>query len=963
MRAVRGELKVKMPPAGPLQPEQIEALSRWIEMGAPWPGDKEPEAAPSAFDLEARKREHWAWQPVRPAAPPEVRDTRWPLQPVDRFLLAKLEQKGLRPAPPGGKLTWLRRVFFDVTGLPPTPDDIAAFDKDNAADAYERLVDRLLDSPQYGERMARRWMDLLRYSESHGSEGDPDVPAAWRYRDYLIRAFNDDVPYDQLIREHLAGDLLPNPRWNRREQLNESLLGVAHLRMVEHGFQPVDPWEDRIKWMDNQIDVISKAFQGITISCARCHDHKFDAISQRDFYALFGIFYGARPTQVAVDAPEVLNRNRGGLIRLKGEVRRRLAALWRSESRHLFARKLDARLVEQVHGDRESPLYPVVALGDARSSRDWADGWRAELAARREFNATNFRKVWDLTSKDYDAWPRHGPGAPERASAAGEFVIEPGGARIVNGIYPAGVYSGLLSRKHGSVITSPRFKIETGYISFRMLGGNFSSAQLIVENYPVPRGGIYNLRHAAARDQMGWLQWDTAFWKGFTGYIEFSTKDDVAFYSADEEARRTKTAVVNDGRSWFGASQVVFHDSKLTPKEELPPMAAVLDCPAGLYASCLQKRLADSIEAWASGSLTDAQAALLDYFVRNQLLGNSPDKLPDLVAEYRRLEQEIPVPRRAPGLLQEASPGHPLLVRGSPKDYGEPVPQRYLTALGGKPFADPMRARLQLADEMASPSNPLTARVMVNRLWQYVFRRGIARTVDNLGKLGDEPAHPELLDWLAGRFVQDGWSIKKTLRLLLTSQAYRTSSLAPAEAKEVDATSGPFFHIPLRRLEAEELRDAILAVAGQLDRKMYGESVRVYYAHDTGKTKGDRPKGPLDGGGRRSVYLEIRRNAADPFLEVFDAYKPTTTRGQRDVTNVPAQSLALMNGAFVTAQSGKFAEALRGELDPIGQIYLRALGREPRAAEREGAQTYAAENGLASLVLAVFNMKEFLYVQ
>ncbi len=958
LRAVRGELKVRMPPTGPLPQEQIDAIARWIEMGAPWPDEKAPPAAASAFDLEARKREHWAWQPVRATTPPEVRDARWPLQPVDRFILAKLEQKGLRPAAPAGKLTLLRRVFFDVTGLPPTPDDIAAFEKDTAPDAYERLVDRLLDSPAYGERMARRWMDLLRYSESHGSEGDPDVPAAWRYRDYLIRAFNTDVPYDQLIREHLAGDLLPQPRYNRREQLNESLLGLAHFRMVEHGFQPVDPWEDRVKWMDNQIDVISKAFQGITISCARCHDHKFDAISQKDFYALFGILYGARPTQVAVDTPEVLDRHRGELARLKGEIRRQLAARWRGESDHLFAQKLEARLVEQVHNDRESPLYPVVTLSDARAARDWAEGWRAELAARREFNAKNFRKVWDLTSQEYDAWLRQGVGAPEKPSAAGEFTIEPEGARIVNGIYPAGVYTGLLSRKHGAVITSPRFKIETGYISFRMLGGNFSSAQLIVENYAVPRGGIYNLRHIATRDQMGWLQWDTTFWKGFTGYIEFATKDDVTLSTAEEEAKRTKTTVAKDGRSWLGVSQIVFHDSKVMPKEEEPAVAAVLDCPGEMYAGCLQTRLGAGVETWSRGALTNAQAALLDYFVRNQLLSNSTEKFPDLVTEYRRLEQEIAVPRRAPGILQEPAADHPLLVRGSHKDFGELVSRRYLAALGSRPLPD----RLRLAEEIASPRNPLTARVLVNRLWQYVFRRGIVRTADNLGKLGDQPTHPELLDWLAGRFVEDGWSIKKTLRLLLTSQTYRMSSVAPPEARKVDAANDLFHHLPLRRLEAEELRDAILAVSGRLDRKMYGESVRVYYAHDTGKTKGDRPKGPLDGDGRRSVYLEIRRNATHPFLEVFDAYKPTTTRGRRDVTNVPAQSLALMNGAFVTGQSEKCANLLGGEPDPVGPLYLRALGRRPESGERDRAQTYAAENGLGSLVLAVFNMKEFLYV-
>jgi hypothetical protein len=277
IKAVRGETPMKMPPTGSLRAEQVALLEKWVGMGAPWSEGGSAASAPSGgFDLDARRREHWVWRPVGRIEPPAVGDEAWPIQPVDKFVLVKLEAKGLKPAPPASKQALARRLYFDVTGLPPTPEQAGSFE---IAD-YEKLVDTLLESPQYGERMARRWMDVIRYSESHGSEGDPDTPQAWRYRDYLIRAFNEDVPYDQLIREHLAGDLLPAPRIDRGEKLNESLTAAAHFRMVEHGFQPVDPWEDRVKWMDNQIDVFSKAFQGLTVSCARCHDHKFDAISQ-----------------------------------------------------------------------------------------------------------------------------------------------------------------------------------------------------------------------------------------------------------------------------------------------------------------------------------------------------------------------------------------------------------------------------------------------------------------------------------------------------------------------------------------------------------------------------------------------------------------------------------------------------------------------------------------------------------
>jgi hypothetical protein len=603
-----------------------------------------------------------------------------------------------------------------------------------------------------------------------------------------------------------------------------------------------------------------------------------------------------------------------------------------------------------------------VALKSEAEVRDWIAGWRAELDGRREFNARHFRKAWDLASNEYDTWPRQGPGAPAHPSPAGEFAVEGNGPRLVKQIYPAGVYSGLLSRRHGAVISSPRFKIDSGFISFRMMGGNFGSAQLIIENYAVPRGGIYNQRYSAERSQMGWARWDTSFWKGFTAYIEFATRDELTYFSSDG-GDPCKDTAENDGRSWFGASQIVFHDTSLIPREEVTAVSEVLDCPAQSYSECLRQRVAGGIDAWSRGVMTGAQVALVNYCLKRGLLRNTVAPLADLAGEYRRLEDDIPIPRRAPGILQEASPDQPLLVRGNLKNYGAPVPRRYLTALDGRPFDDPMQVRLRLAEEIASPANPLTARVMVNRLWQYAFRRGIVRTVDNFGKLGDRPTHPELLDWLAGRFVQDGWSIKKMMRLLVTSRAYRMSSTADPEAGRLDAANDLFHHMPLRRLEAEELRDAMLAVSGQLDLKMYGASVPVFYAHATGQTKGDRPKGPLDGDGRRSLYLEVRRNAVNPFLEAFDVYKPATTRGQRDSTNVPAQALALMNSPFVLGQSEKGAADLRGALDPVEALYLRALGRRPAPAETERARGYAAGTSLASLVQAVFNAKEFLYVR
>ncbi len=1001
-RMLRGE-GVQMPPTGKLAEEKIAAIERWIEIGLPWPEEAAEPAndAAALFDAEARRDEHWAWQPVRKTAPPKVNDPDWPLGAIDRFLLAELEQAGLEPAAQADRRAFIRRASFDLTGLPPTPEEIRAFLQDETSGAYEKLVDRLLDSPHFGETWARHWMDLMRYAESHGSEGDPDTPFAWRYRDYLVRAFNADVPYDQLISEHLAGDLLAQPRINDDLEINESLLGSAQFRLVEHGFQPVDPWEDRVKWADNQIDVFSKAFQGLTISCARCHDHKFDAISQKDYYALFGVFKGARPTQRAIDAPQRLNKHRTRLLELKAELRETLAEAWAERARGFGKALLEGKLTQAVEAALEDPGHPLAPWAVLRNKggQDFQSSWQAlerrwrdEMAARRAYNGKHFAQQWDARDpEDYASWLRHGTGLPDAPVPAGEFEVPPDGNRLLSRIYPAGVYTNLLSRKHNGVLQSPRFEIDSDYISFEVSGGNFAFVQLIIENYAAPRGGIYHLRYSPKRDETTWATWKTEFWKGFTGYIEYATLDDATHFLPDQEhqAQRPRPQPARDGRSWFGGGRVAFHDEDRTPRSLEEPVLTVLEGGAPASAEDLARRysavLSAALEAWREGSMTDEQAGLLDFAVRNGLLPNSPAQIPaakPLVAEYRKLEKEIPVARRAPGVLEEGGPDQHLLIRGNHKSPGDAVPRRYLSALDGGDYPDPRSARVRLAEAVASPGNPLTARVAVNRTWKYLFGDGITPTEDNFGKLGERPTHPELLDYLAARFVEDGWSVKKLVRLLATSRAYRMNSLASPAALEQDPGNRLLSHMPVRRLEAEAIRDAILAVSGELDPEMYGPSIPVYYAHDVGKTKGDNPKGPLDGNGRRAIYQEIRRNTHNPFLEVFDLPAPASTRGERDVTNVPVQSLTMLNSPFVILEAEKWAEKLTRRRDEtpaerVEAMFEKALGRRPSAEERDRAQTYvamlarehSAEDPLASkpvwrdFAQTLFNLKEFLYVR
>ena len=526
-----------------------------------------------------------------------------------------------------------------------------------------------------------------------------------------------------------------------------------------------------------------------------------------------------------------------------------------------------------------------------------------------------------------------------------------------------------------------------------MLGGDLSFAVLIIENYAVPRGGIYNLRYSPKKDEMAWAQWDTSFWKGFSAYIEFATQNDVTQFSFDPEdgSQPNRPSRRGDGRSSIGVSQVLFHDEEATPRDTVVPLLELLaaEPPASRdeLAALIGARLEDVVSAWRDGDLTEQQAAFLDEFVRADLL---PRSLEDLVAlrgpaaRYRLLERTVPVARRAPGVVEEAAPDQPLLVRGSHKNLGDVVSRGFLTALDNQPYPDPGQVRMRLADAITANDNPLTARVAVNRIWRHLFGYGLVRTVDNFGRLGDPPSHPELLDHLAAAFVADGYSFKRMMRRLVLSETYRMSSEASAEALERDPSNRWLQHANLRRLDAEAIRDSILSISGRFDSTMYGPSVPVHYAARHGLTEGDPDNGPVDGDGRRSIYQEIRRNAHNPFLEVFDLPKPATTRGQRDATNVPAQSLTLLNSPFVIGQAAEWgqrlAEGEAGSIDGrLDHMFMKTLARRPTDTERARVTAYltavAAERGVAERLLlydprvwqdvahSLFNLKEYVFIQ
>ncbi|MCA9246968.1 MAG: PSD1 domain-containing protein [Planctomycetales bacterium] len=783
-----------------LSEQTISDFVHWIESGAFDPRH-EPPSAKTISDLTSwpsvreRRMRWWSLQPIAESVAPRASDDL--AHPIDRFLAERLIQDGLSLAPPADRSVLLRRLSFALTGLPPTLEELTAFETDSSHDSVQKQIDRLLRSPHYGERWARHWMDWFRYAESHGSEGDPEIPNAWMYRDYLIRALNDDVPYDQLVREHLAGDLLAAPRINEALGINESALGLGHFRMVQHGYAPTDALDEQVRFTDNQIDVVTKAFLGQTVSCARCHDHKFDPISQSDFYALYGVFASCRPALLTVTSPAQQRLHRESMIELKDQIRRRLAAAWLVEIDSLASRL--QRPEQQDHGALEAatgdPLHPLHAWANYRKQEPPANvaawksahaAWQDVCRARDSFAAAGDVIHFRLTSDDYSRWPRHGMGLTDQPGRAGQFHVAEAGDTAIGGIYPAGVYTHGLTTKDNGYLTSPRFRIETDEVSVLAAGRN-SRARLVIQNYPRIEGPIYGAK-PINQPIPTWITFDTRYWKGDWAYVEIATNGDLPIGPSAPETR-----------SWFGAVELVAHNRDATRPRNLPgqhgavPLAAFVDgepptTPAELV-TLYQRVLHEAVIAWRDDKLSDDQSRFLNYFVQQGLLSNSLASLGNLaplVETYRRLEAELPVPTRAPGIIEGDVFNQPLFARGNHKHPADPVPRRFLESLDATPFPEKQSGRLELADAILAPENPLTSRVIVNRVWHHLFGRGIVATPDGFGRLGAEPSHPKLLDWLARRFVAERWSLKSLIRKIVSTRAFQQSHLAAETALAKD---------------------------------------------------------------------------------------------------------------------------------------------------------------------------------
>lgn len=831
IQAVRyTDVDLEMPPKTRLPDEDIALLEEWVRQDAPWTAsavDAPKSGGEAEFNLEQRRREHWAWQPVVQPEPPAAVNSNRPADAVDAFIRHRLESAGLQPAPEADRRTLSRRLSLILTGLPPSPEHVARFEADSDDDAYEREVDRLLDSPHFGERWARHWLDVVRYAETLGHEFDYELPNAWRYRDYLIRAFNDDLPYDDFVREHLAGDLLDPPRVDRATGLNESAVAPAFHWFGQQVHSPVDVKAYQLEVIDNQIDTLSKAFQAMTVSCARCHDHKFDAISTKDFYALYGVMESSRYRQIDLTPKAARDKQLAALKALRREI--------------------------------EKPFHLE------RTDRD-AAGLNPALVD----------------------WYRDGAALEDALVQPGDILFT-GPTNPVVRAETTFLSSRKLSTRLEGALHSPTFVVTNRYVHLRVAGGG-ARARIVIENFNVIRNPIYgDLNKRISNEAFHWLTFDLDRWRGRRAYVEI----------LDQVTPGLGGTIAPNGfpaDAWFDLAEVRFTDQRWV---EGAPESKVVKTP------------------------NEAMRPL------------------ERLAEFERTLAPAP---RAPSMTEGDGVDEHVFIRGNSGRFGDLVPRRYLEALGGLEHpVDSGSGRLDLAERVLSPDNPLTARVWVNRVWHHLFGRGLVPTVDDFGVLGDRPTHPELLDWLAHWFMTEGeWSTKKLVRMLVTTRAWRQSAEPrDPEFSTVDPTNELLHKWSVRRLEGEVIRDSILAVSGRLDPRLFGPSVPVHLTDFmTGRGR-PNTSGPLDGDGRRSIYVETRRNFPSPMMVAFDTPQAAQTFGRRARSNVPAQALILMNDPFVHEQAARFAGRLTKETadrplaDRVHRLYQQAFQREPTADELE----------------------------
>lgn len=837
IQSLKHDTDLKMPPKGKLPDVVIADFEKWVEMGAPDPRTRTAMRKTMGMSVEDG-RKLWAYR--QPTMPPEpsVVDTNWPLDPLDKFILSALEAKSRAPAADADREVLIRRIYFDLIGLPPTILEIDAFVADRSPKTYEAVVDRLLASPEFGERWGRHWLDVARFGESFTLRGLV-MKEAWRYRDYVIESFNSDVPFDRFIREQIAGDLLPATTTAERQR---NAIATTYLALGNSNLEEQDKKQLRMDVVDEQLDAITKGFLGQTVTCARCHDHKFDPIPTRDYYALAGILRNAKTLETA-----------------------------------------------NVSKWIEMPIAVTPAEEANLKQHDVAvAGLQAQIQREKVKSPSAV-----ATAK----------GAIPVTSVVG-IVVDDASAKKV-GEWQLSTHSGTY--------------IGAGYLHDQ---DKDKGEKTLTFQPELPANGRYEVRLA---------------------YSEGTNRADavpVTVFSADGE----KTIAVN---------------MKKTP----PIDGRFLSLGTYKFEKAGQSFVIVSNEG-TKGHVTPDAVTFISADVVESKIPATGNALAQLESKLKELQNSGPKRAMTMTVIEEkVIEDAKVHVRGSVHTLGEVAPRGFLqVATYGEPptIGKSQSGRKELADWIATKSNPLTARVIVNRTWHWLFGSGIVRTVDNFGTTGEAPSHPELLDRLSLDFMAEGWSMKSLVRRIVLSRTYRQSSART----DVDPENLTFGRANRRRLDAECIRDAMLQMSCTLDRKRGGVSFPATLAADYSFKNEDV---------RRSVYAPVFRNALPELLELFDFADPSTVTGRRNISTVAPQALFMLNHPFAIERSKEAAERFRiaeGSTEQkIVIAYRTILGRRPTDDETRIALEYLKthndepKEAWAMFVQALFASSEFRYVK
>ena len=887
----------EMPPKDKLPQDQIDILTQWVKMGAPFNPKHEiageAEQVQPNTQVNDRTRAYWAYQSIKRPAVPKVTDKAWSANAIDAFVHERLTRAKLSPNGPADKRQLIRRAYYDLIGLPPTPKEVQAFVKDQSPNAFEKVIDNLLARPQYGEKWGRHWLDLVRFAETNGYERDSRKDLIWKYRDYIIRAFNEDKPYDRFIKEQLAGDELP-------DKDGDSITATGFYRLGIWDDEPADRPLARYDYLDDILRTASETFLGMTVGCARCHDHKIDPIPQKDYYTFLSFFSDISP------------HGKGGTNHVPITDPKSKAQM---EQQRAEQQKAISRIREQLLPYEEALIDgfaktnpTILDRADDKDQKKLTNPYALPDASRGK------GQIWEYTTKKPgDNWFEIAYDDREWSKDWSGFGVKGTPGSIVRTEWKT---SDIWLRKDFRLVEIP------GKLTLRI--HHDEDAEVYLNGKQIRK---------------------------FTGHVGRYVDVDITEASLD---------VLQTGRN-----TIAIH--------------------------CKQTSGGQYIDA---GLLVDYNITPVPVLARlhgKEILGDQK------LAEYNKLNQQLVTLEQQKIEVKEefamavAERGRQktwVLARGNPQLQGEEVNPAFPQILGAPEANIPegygngnqtSGKRRVLAEWIASPKNPMTAKVMANRLWQHHFGRGIVRSSNNFGFIGDEPTHPELLNWLAAELIEGGWTLKRMHKLIMMSRTYQMSSAGQTAGLKADPNNDLLWRFDMRRLAAEEIRDSILNLTGQLNLKMGGPSIYTEIPAEVARTA-SRPgaawgRSSKEDAARRSVYIFVKRSLHEPFLASFDWADTDNTCDVRFVTTVPTQTLTMLNSKFLNDSAEVLATRLQGDSQKISEQVSRAIelatSRPATDADisdgvklintfQQGGMD--ANQALQRFCLLVLNLNEFVYL-